>query len=32
MPGEVVKRGYADEVQPLNSIAERILYYVGKRG
>ncbi len=32
MPGEAVKRGYADEVLPLHNIAERILYYVSKRG
>lgn len=32
MPGEAVKRGYADDVLPLNNIAERILYYVSKRG
>jgi two-component system chemotaxis response regulator CheB len=32
MPGEAVKRGYADDVLPLNSIAERILYYVSRRG
>ncbi len=27
MPGEAVKRGYADEVLPLHHIAERILHY-----
>ena len=32
MPGEAVKRGHVDEVQPLPQIAERILYYVNKRG
>lgn len=32
MPGEAVKRGHADEVQPLHNIAERILHYVHKRG
>jgi two-component system chemotaxis response regulator CheB len=32
MPGEAVKRGYADEVQPLDKIAARILYYVDKHG
>lgn len=32
MPGEAVKRGYADDVLPLHRIAERILYYVSKRG
>lgn len=31
MPGEAVKRGHADEVLPLNNIAERILYYAIKR-
>jgi len=31
MPGEAVRRGYADEVLPLHHIAERILYYVSKR-
>jgi len=31
MPGEAVKRGYADDVLPLNNIAERILYYVSRR-
>ena len=32
MPGEAVKRGYADEVLPLHRIAERILHYVSKHG
>jgi two-component system chemotaxis response regulator CheB len=32
MPGEAVKRGYADEVVSLQKIAERILYYVSKHG
>ena len=32
MPGEAVKRGHADDVLPLHSIAERILYYAAKRG
>lgn len=32
MPGEAVKRGYADEVLPLHNIAERILYYSAKHG
>ncbi len=31
MPGEAVKRGYADEVLPLHNIAERILYHASKR-
>ncbi len=30
MPGEAVKRGYADEVLPLHHIAERILYYAAR--
>lgn len=30
MPGEAVKRGYADDVLPLHHIAERILHYVQK--
>ena len=30
MPGEAVKRGFADEILPLNRIAERLLYYVSK--
>lgn len=30
MPGEAVKRGYADEVLPLHNIAERILYFASK--
>ena len=32
MPGEAVKRGYADEVLPLHHIAERILYHASKHG
>ncbi len=32
MPGEAVKRGHADEVLPLHSIAERILHHVARRG
>jgi two-component system chemotaxis response regulator CheB len=32
MPGEAVKRGYADEVLPLHNIAERILYYASRHG
>jgi len=32
MPGEAVKRGYADDVLPLHHIAEKILYYVSKHG
>lgn len=32
MPGEAVKRGYADDVLPLNSIADRILYYISGHG
>lgn len=31
MPGEAVKRGYADDVLPLVNVAERILYYVSQR-
>ena len=30
MPGEAVKRGYANDVLPLHHIAERILYYTSK--
>jgi len=32
MPGEAVRRGYADDVLPLHHIAEKILYYVSKHG
>ena len=32
MPGEAVRRGYADDVLPLHHIAEKILYYVSKYG
>lgn len=32
MPGEAVKRGHADDVLPLHSIAERILYYASRHG
>lgn len=32
MPGEAVKRGNADDVLPLHSIAERILHYASKHG
>lgn len=32
MPGEAVKRGHADEVLPLNNIAERILYHSARHG
>ncbi len=32
MPGEAVKRGYADDVLPLNHIAERILYHASRHG
>jgi len=32
MPGEAVKRGYAEEILPLHNIAERILYHVSRHG
>ena len=32
MPGEAVRRGYADDVLPLHHIAEKILHYVSKHG
>jgi two-component system chemotaxis response regulator CheB len=32
MPGEAVRRGYADDVLPLHHIAEKILYYVSRHG
>ncbi|MDJ0881147.1 MAG: chemotaxis-specific protein-glutamate methyltransferase CheB [Gammaproteobacteria bacterium] len=30
MPGEAVKKGFADEILPLDRIAERVLYYISK--